>query len=190
MPAILLLSGMPAFAGVLTYTFSTDPPNGTIAGLAGSTIGWGYSITNQDPTNWLLTTNLTSAPFADGTPDASVFDFPVVAPLATVALPFDPVAPTGLFALTWDFNAPVGFSNSGVFTLSAEWWTGDPSAGGGFLQAAADGSVPYSATVSSPNGAVPEPNPFWLLMAVLVGASLIIRKRSRHLESVSVEGSF
>jgi len=127
----------------------------------------GYSITNQDSTDWLVTTNLTAGSFADGTPDASPFDFPVVAPLTTVTLPYDPLTDTGLFALTWDANAPVGFTNTGDFTLSAEWWTGNPSSGGSFIQNAVDETAAYSATVSSPSP-VPEPSSFLLLITAMM----------------------
>jgi hypothetical protein len=175
--ALLLLGSVIASADTMTYTFSTDPPSGNIQGTAGSTIGWGYSITNNDLTDWLVTTNLASDPFANGTPDASLFDFPIVAPGATVPLPYDPIAGTGLFALTWNLNAPIGFTNSGVFTLDAEWWTGDPFAGGTFIQTAVEETAPYSATVSSPSS-VPEPSTLFLLAPVLL-ALLIVQRRVR-----------
>jgi hypothetical protein len=175
--AVLLLGGTTSFAAPMTYTFSTDPSSGSIQGTPGSTIGWGYSITNNDSTDWLVTVNLTSNPFADGVPDASIFDFPIIAPGATAFLPYDPIVGTGLFALTWSSSAPIGFTNSGVFTLNAEWWTGDPFAGGTFIQDAVEETATYLATVSRPN-AVPEPNGFLLLATALL-ALLIVHKRVR-----------
>jgi hypothetical protein len=97
---LVVLSGGVATAD--TYTFSDLPSGGNIAGPAGSTIGWGYSITNDSTTEWLVTSNLTSSPFVDGTADASPFDFPIVSPGSTVTLPYDQATNTGLFALTWD----------------------------------------------------------------------------------------
>jgi hypothetical protein len=162
---VMLFCSTIAFADS-SYTFSVLPPSGNIVGPSGSTIGWGYSITNEDLALWLLTSNLTSSPFAAGTADASLFDFPVVAPNSTVSLPYDPVAHTGLFALTWDTGAPVGFINTGVFTLSAQFWTGNPSAGGSFLKNAADETSAYSATASSPTGVpLPEPSSLALMLA-------------------------
>jgi hypothetical protein len=176
--AILFPSGV-ASADIPTYTFSTIPASGNIQGTPGSTIGWGYVITNNDLTDWLVTTNLTSDPFANGVPDASLFDFPIIAPGASVSLGYDSMAGAGLFALTWNPSAPVGFTDSGLFTLSAEWWTGDPFAGGAFIQTAVAGTAAYSAVVSSPAiSAVPEPNSFLLLLAVL-SVSLIADKRVR-----------
>jgi hypothetical protein len=78
--AVLLLGSVIASADTMTYTFSTDPPSGNIQGTAGSTIGWGYSIMNKDLTDWLVTTTLASDPFGNGIPNASLFDFPIVAP--------------------------------------------------------------------------------------------------------------
>lgn len=143
------------FAGSYTfadsYTFSTIPLNGSIAGPPGSTIGWGYSITNDSSVDWLVTASLTSFPFLHGTPDASPFDFPIIPPNTTVTVPYNQVTNTGLFALTWDSNAPIGFNNSGLFTLGSEWWSGDPFNGGMFLGDAPDETAAYSATVSSPS---------------------------------------
>jgi hypothetical protein len=174
---ILLLSSVTASADSMTYAFSTDPPSGNIMGTDDSTIGWGYSIINNSLTDWLVTTNLASDPFADGIPVASLFDFPIIAPGATASLAYDPAAATGLFSLTWNADAPIGFTNSGVFTLDAEWWTGDPFAGGSFIQDAAEGTAAYSATVSSPSS-VPEPNIFFVLTTVLM-ALFICHRRIR-----------
>ncbi|MGA7410001.1 MAG: hypothetical protein WBW33_05910 [Bryobacteraceae bacterium] len=173
----LLITGMSARAD--TYTFSLDPLSGNIQGPDGSTIGWGYSITNDSGTDWLVTTNLSAGIFSDASPDASPFDFPIIAPLSTVSLPFDPSTDTGLFALNWDAGAPVGFVNSGVFTLSADWYTGDPLAGGNFDQHASDETAAYSATVSASSGPapVPEPGTLKLIIVVLVMLRLLINPK-------------
>src|SRR5438876_905363 len=77
-------------------------------------------------------------------------------------------------ALTWNADAPIGFTNSGVFTLDGEWWTGDPFAGGTFIQSAASGTAAYAAAVSVPVGSLPEPGSFVMLpivVFVLLGLS-------------------
>ena len=79
----------------------------------------GYSITNESTTDWLLTINLNSDAFLDGTAN-SLFDFPEVAPGTTVTDAFDPINSIGLYELTWDPDAPTGFTNSGNFVLSAQ----------------------------------------------------------------------
>src|SRR5437870_5514597 len=85
-----LIGTVVAVATPLTYTFSISPPGGAIAGPAGSNIGWGYSITNQDPTDWLVTTNFQAGLFQNGTTSA-LFDFPILSPGSTVTVPFDPI---------------------------------------------------------------------------------------------------
>jgi hypothetical protein len=146
------------------FTFDPIPASGDVAGLAGSTVGWGYSITNESATDWLLTINLVSDTFLDGTVNL-LFDFPEVAPGATVAESFDPVDSIGLYELTWDPDAPTGFVNSGNFVLSAQWYDGDPFNGGNYIADAPDTNAAYSATVSG--SGVPEPASFLLIVAGL-----------------------
>jgi hypothetical protein len=147
-----------------SFTFTTTPASGDVFGTAGSTVGWGYTITNESLTDWLFAANITADLFDQGTLNL-LFDFPILAPGATASLAFDALAGLGLYELTWDATAPVGFSNSGVFTLSAEWWDGDPFAGGNFIDFATDQQAVYSATVTGDSGSteVPEPSSVLLL---------------------------
>jgi len=177
--AVLTLCAAPAFADS-TYTFSLLPTSGEISGPAGTPIGWGYSITNDSSVLWLVTVNLTSSPFADGTADASPFDFPILAPDTTATLMFDPIADTGLFALTWDGTAPLGFTNTGVFTLSAQFWSGDPFTTGTFLEDAPDETAAYSATVgpaTTPPPTAPEPASALLLATGIAALAFGLRRR-------------
>ncbi|HEY3825271.1 MAG TPA: thioredoxin domain-containing protein [Bryobacteraceae bacterium] len=146
------------------YDFNLIPADGNVSGPAGSTVGWGYSITNDSATDWLLTINLNSDSFANGAA-SSLFDFPEVAPGATVTETFDPINSIGLFELTWDPDAPSSFINSGNFVLSAQWYDGDPFDGGNFIADAPDTNAGYSATVSS--SVTPEPVLFPVIVAVL-----------------------
>lgn len=148
-----------------TFTFSLLPADGMVAGPQGSTVGWGYSLTNKSATDWLVTTAVNSDPFLFGSPTL-LFDFPDLAPGGTASVPFDKGAGTGLYQLTWDSSAPLDFSNFGTFTLSAQWWTGDPLKGGAFLQNAPDSTQAYFATVSQTT-AIPEPSPLVLELSVL-----------------------
>ena len=143
------------------FTLQTVPLNGAISGGAGSTVGWGYLIANPSATDWLVLAGVSAGVFQHATPNAAVFDFPILAPMATIMAPYVTGA-AGLFELTWDVNAPVGFVNSGVFTVSAEWWSDDPFAGGQFLQLATDQFASYGATVT-PAASVPELSSLTLL---------------------------
>jgi hypothetical protein len=168
---VLILLAAPA-AVADSYTFSLIPADGAVAGPPGSTVGWGYSIINTSPSDWLVTTALSSDAFLNGTP-AAIFDFPDLGPGVTGTVPFDPIAPAGLFELTWDITAPVGFVNSGSFDLSAEFWSGDPLAGGVFVASAPDTLAPYTATVT------PEPPTLVLLLGALTATGILRRLFAR-----------
>lgn len=122
-----------------------------------------------------MTTAINSDIFANGTPFA-LFDFPAIAPFSTVTEAF--VADTsGLYQLTWNNNAPVGLSNAGVFVLSADFYNGDPLAGGVFLSTSNDTFAAYSATVVNTTAVVPEPSIFALLSLGLVSIGWFKRRR-------------
>jgi hypothetical protein len=169
----LCLSVIPAIADDV-YTFNLLPPDGNVAGAAGSTLGWGYSIQNKSTTDWLVTTDLTAGSFQNATPDL-IFDFPDVAPGATATVAFDAAIPAGLYELTWNTSAPPEFTNAGAFVLSAEWWNGDPLNGGTFVSNALNSSRAYAAT------ATPEPETFGLSGLALLFISVVLRRRMSRL---------
>jgi hypothetical protein len=174
-----LFSASPLSASI---SFSLLPSDGNISGAPGALVGWGYSLTNTDPSNWFLSTDLNSDSFANGTPTL-LFDFPILAPGETVTEAFDAIDSIGLFELQWDSSVPVGFVNAGNFVLSGQWWDGDPLNGGNFVGDAPDTSLPYSAVASSPVSSVPEPWSFWLLMiglCLVAGSANAVRKTERR----------
>lgn len=153
-----------------SITFSLLPSDGNISGPAGSLVGWGYSITNNSSSDWFLATDLQADSFSDGTP-TSLFDFPEVAPGATVTETLDPIDGIGLYELQWDLSAPVGTVDSGDFDLSGQWYDGDPFNGGNFIATAPDLSLAYAATVTGGTMTpVPEPG----TAAFLIGASVVL----------------
>lgn len=167
----LLLSAAVAQASPI---FSLLPPDGTIEGTPGSTIGWGYTLGN-DTGLWLEVTGLTSDPFQHAMPDASLFDYPILAPFTTLRVPYDPAAFAGLFQITWDPTAPDGFTNIGVFTLSSAFWDADPFLGGNF-EVAADQTAAYTATVTAVSD-VPEPASLVITSTGLALAGMLRRRR-------------
>ena len=156
---------VPASADSLDYTFATIPLNGEISGNIGDTIGWGYEIDNLDPNNWLVATNLDAGSFSGATA-TSVFDFPILAPGEDLVVPFDPIAGIGLYEVVWDAGTAPGSSNQGIFTLSADWYDGDPTAGGNYIESAPDQLQSYTVTLGSP---VPEPASAGLCLLGLAG---------------------
>ncbi|HNY41795.1 MAG TPA: PEP-CTERM sorting domain-containing protein [Bryobacteraceae bacterium] len=175
---VLACTVAPPLARGGTLTFDVLPAGGAISGPAGSTIGWGYSLTNESASEWLLTVGLNTDSFLDGTP-ILLFDFPILAPNGSVTVPFDELTSTGLFMLIWDLAAPASSVNSGTFVLSAQWWDGDPLDGGNYIMDALDAGSAYSATVSESTGTIPEPST-WLLVLTAFGTLAYRRVLSRR----------
>jgi len=156
---MLLVAGAAHADGVVS--FSALPTD--ISGSPGSTVGWGYSITNNTG-DWLETTLVNQGLFQHGS-FSSLFDYPVIAPGATVTENFvftGTGTDIGLAEFTWDANAPAGFVNSGLFVLSYELFSTDPILDPNAIDLGpgADISTPYSVTVSST--AIPEPGSLYL----------------------------
>jgi hypothetical protein len=176
---LLCLSTIPAMAADV-YTFNVMDPV-TVSSPAGITTGWGYSLHNESSSLWLVTTDLAAGTFQHATPD-QIFDFPDLAPGATVTVPYDPITPAGLYQIAWDSNAPSGFENSGTFSLSADWWSGDPATDGSFVATAPTANQPYTAT------ATPEPATIGLTAILLtVSCGICFVRRSQTVSQQSEE---
>ena len=121
-PLIALTSPLAADS----ISFSLLPSSGQVSGSPGTVVGWGYTITNNSAADWFVSTDLNSDSFLHGALTL-LFDFPELAPGATVTESFDPAKGIGLFELLWDKSAPSGFVNAGDFVLSGQWWDGDPA---------------------------------------------------------------
>lgn len=147
---LALCLGLPAIAADI-YTFDVPAPS-TVNTPAGSVTGWGYSIQNQSDALWLVTSGLNAGSFQYATPTL-LFDFPEIAPGATVTVPFDALSGTGLFQIAWNSAVPPGYVDYGTFNLTAQWWNGDPLNGGSRVSTAPNASVPYAASLTP----IPEP---------------------------------
>lgn len=168
----ICLSALPAMATDV-YTFSVSAAE-TVSGSVGQGVltGWGYTIQNESTSDWLVTTSLSAGAFLHATPQL-IFDFPDLAPGESKTILYNPVEATGLYQILWDQNAPAGATNSGAFTLSAQWWSGDPLARGTLLTAAPDSSQGYSVTLT------PEPQTasVMALSFMVLGIARICRRR-------------
>jgi len=178
-PLIALTSPLAADS----ISFSLLPSSGQVSGSPGTVVGWGYTITNNSAADWFVSTDLNSDSFLHGALTL-LFDFPELAPGATVTESFDPAKGIGLFELLWDKSAPSGFVNAGDFVLSGQWWDGDPLNGGDFVADATDTSTPYSAAVKASGGSSATPEPPNLALTVcglLAAVFLSIPRRSQKL---------
>jgi hypothetical protein len=99
-----------------------------IEGEAGSTIGWGYTVTNQSDF-WLELTNIDADAFQFATADATPFDYAILAPGETHTVVYNPTTLEGLYQLTGRL-APIGFTNSGLFVRRPRIGTPTPSMAG------------------------------------------------------------
>jgi len=165
MRKLLLLGCVAALTGMAAEIYTFDVPNSTTttdsSGLEVS--GWGYAIANESDSLWLVLTNLSAGSFHFADP-VSLFDFSIVAPGQTTMEPYDQLMPAGLYQITWHADAPSGFVNSGIFSVMAEWWNGDPLASGSFVSSAPGSSQSYSVSAS----AVPEPATGVLVLLALL----------------------
>ena len=96
---------------------------------------------------WLVPTSLNAGLFSFSLPE-QFFTYPVLQPGTQVELPFHLFTAQGLFAVTWDGSASYGARETGVFFLEAEWWTGDPAAGGALVGLADPTALPYEALLA------------------------------------------
>lgn len=167
--ALALAFGATQGRAASDWTFATIPADGAIAGPAGSTIGWGYTIANLDPLNWLSLSALSADLFAQATPTL-LFDFPVLAPLSSVTV--DYAAGSGLFEITWDTGVTIGHVETGQFLASADWYDADPFGGGTRLAAADDIGAAYSARVAGDSTPLPLPSTLSLLAIAVAGVAV------------------
>jgi hypothetical protein len=155
-----------------------DPLGGAISGQPGQTVGWGFTLTNDDAANYLV---VSSTDFQPGTALGMYTDFAgpqllEVAPLSSVTEIFDSSSLTGIGSFAISPIAHLGDLVSGRILLTYDL----------FSQSTLDPNFDPSSMVSSGNivdanasvSAVPEPGAFCLLGSGLVGLICIRRKKS------------
>jgi hypothetical protein len=173
----ILLSATTSRADGIGISFGTLPASGNVSGSPGSTVGWGYTLTNNT-SNWLEAVNLSAGSFTIGSPVAVIFfNFPILAPDTSVTVQFNALTDAGLYALALFPNAPLGASNTGTFLLDSQYFSGDPlSCGSCFIGAAPELTANYKATVTS----VPEPASLLVLVSGLFGVGCWRRRFSKR----------
>lgn len=171
-----LVAGGAFSAPILTL----DPSPGNISGLAGSTIGWGFTL-SPDAVNWTLITavqmNVTSIGFfqdyLSAWVSANAFALgPGAAPLVQSFIPGVPGADArGVAGVTINPNAPLG-PITGFIDISYELYDADPFLGGNLVSVGNSFTPAFQITVSD----IPEPGTASLLAAAAL-ALLCVRRR-------------
>lgn len=110
--------------------FTLLPPSGAVAGNPGSTVGWGFSLTNT--TDYLLVTGAAfvpnPSPFGTFTDFISAVNFIVVGPgQTTVTQAFDPIAETGVGEFQIAKFVPQGTSINGHIVIDYSLFSQNPN---------------------------------------------------------------
>jgi hypothetical protein len=161
------------------------PPDGVIPGAPGSTVGWGFSLTNG--ADWVsidsVTTENETSPLGGVSGGfTSYMDLlgglsnGVTAPGKTWTLPFTPGSPgTGLGQYAIDPSTPLGASDSGDFVIFYDEFSADPNTCGSCyietLQLFDSNRNAPAFAINVPASAIPEPA---LTMLMIFGLSALI----------------
>ena len=180
----LILAAPPARADGDSLTFTLIPAD--VSGPAGTTVGWGFTVTNTSTTTDYLDINgIDSDLFAsaNGTPDASIFLFPNLAPGQSSTQMYDPADGLGLFQFTWNSGVAVGTMEVGKFRLFGAFC--DPTiqfcAEEDLVTSTVLATAAYSETVTGPSSVpVPEPSACLLLISGLLGIALHTHRWKRQ----------
>jgi hypothetical protein len=164
------------------------PPDGVVSGAPGSTVGWGFTLTNG--ADWVsidsvTTENETSPLGGAGGGFTSYMDLlgglsdGVTPPSQTWTLTFSPGNPgTGLGQYAIDPGTPFGASDNGDFVIYYDEFSADPNTCGSCyldtLQLFDANGNPPAFTIYVSTSEVPEPAP---TVVVIVGCILLLMRR-------------
>lgn len=175
---ILLWAASLTAAPVLTLT-----PGGALTGAAGTTVGWGFTLTPDDA-EWITVTgsfvlsesNGSLGVYGDliGSQGGPVGGLLPPSPQPDWVQDFDLGLFTGLGYYAIDPLAAAGAVNSGTIRVLYERFSDDPTQCGDCFVASGEWDVEFTVTVEDTS--VPEPGT-WMLIATGAGAVLIRRMR-------------
>ena len=163
-------------------TLQLDPPGGAISGSPGSTIGWGFSLSNTE--NYLVVTSAafeSAATLGTFTDFISAANFFVVGPAPSAstvwAQPFDATMQLGIGSFAIDPGTPLGSVASGQIVLTYDLFSRSPldTLFNPDTDTLANGNV---LTAFSSISAVPEPETWSIMLTGVVVLGLRMRRQA------------
>ena len=175
----LLGIGVLATIGAIANPILTPLPSSSITGAPGTTIGWGYSLYNDNTSDWYVPDSISTPSFTIGIPNV-LFDYPSVAPLTTVSQSYV-TGLQGLLELAISSSANIGAVDLGTIYLYGSFWDSDPytNSSATIVASAPTVSANVTSTVTAP-ATTPEPASIWLLVSACTVAVLVRVKLQRR----------
>lgn len=160
-------------------TFTLTPPNGVVAGGAGTAVGWGYSIAVDSEY-----VTIQSILFGDLTPIGTFSTPGIPASAVSVGSPLSVPWVQGVSGLQYDISAaaPLGASTQGIVTLVYDTYSDaglSNQVGFGDTVNAQFNSADVTAEVDVNAPAAPEPGYLPILLGLLVGMTAYAWKSVR-----------
>ena len=160
-----------------------NPSNGVVSGTPGSTVGWGFTLSNDS--GFLIPSLVVfcegafnagcSPTFGTFTDFAAQYQFNVVGP--TVTETFDNATRQGIGSFTVNSNAPIGVADAGTIYLVYDTFSCDITDNNcNPTQTAFSQVLSAPASVNIVGGAVPEPGSAGLFVIGLALLAACLRK--------------
>ena len=169
----ILIVGLLALCAQATPApdFSLIPSSGTVSGSPGATAGWGFTITNNDSSDWLVLNDSFFTPSnllgSDGTyTDFIASQFVVIDPGSTSSESFDALLQSGVGSFQIPWSAPEGGTATGTVNVDYSLFSQDPNS------PTFDPGSFVTAGTASAGGSVFVPEPSSALM--LLGAAPLL----------------
>jgi hypothetical protein len=194
-----LMVWMGAAVSISASPVLTLTPSGDVSGTPGSTVGWGFTITNDanymeitssqycvNPVNFPVVCNPSALGMYNDFigPNGTIVGPPGGTDPDTVSQSFDPIAMTGVGNFVINALDLVNSGDTGQIVLTYELYNLDPNDPNAVpLDNGQEQVLSANASVTVTGSSVPEPGTAGLMAAALAGLAVGLRKRiiSRNL---------